>query len=296
MPVTAPADRRFRRAHLKPARKRSGFAPRRWRAAIAAIVVGLALYAGHRAIAVIAGLEVFHVDQINVRGNHRLSKGEVLAMLQSLHGRSLLSVDLAQWRRTLMGSPWIADASLRRTLPSTVDVVILERAPLGIGRIKGSLYLVDDRGSVIDDYGPNYADLDLPIIDGLSGSSYEADAQPGTESPDVYRALLARRLLDALRVRNMQGQISQIDVSDSRNAVVLLDGDPTLLRLGNERFVERLQSYHELAPALRERVPAIDYVDLRFDERVYVRPARNYTSPGRTKTAPAKSGRPTHTG
>jgi cell division septal protein FtsQ len=79
--------------------------------------------------------------------------------------------------------------------------------------------------------------------------------------------------------------------------VVLLDGDPTLIRLGNERFVERLQSYHELAPALRERVPAIDYVDLRFDERVYVRPARERQSQaGGAKRPPAKSGRPTQTG
>ena len=86
-------------------------------------------------------------------------------------------------------------------------------------------------------------------------------------------------------------QISQIDVSDARNAVVLLEGDPTLIRLGHERFVERLQSYLELAPALRERVPAIDYVDLRFDERVYVRPARGSTAPSAgAKTAPAKVG------
>ena len=71
--------------------------------------------------------------------------------------------------------------------------------------------------------------------------------------------------------------------------MVLLDGDPTLIRLGNERFVERLQSYLELAPALRERVPAIDYVDLRFDERVYVSPARERQSQaGRRKTAAGK--------
>ena len=225
---------------------------------VAAVVVGLAVYAGYRAVTIVAELEVFHVDRINVQGNHRLSNGEVLAMLQDLRGRSVLAVDLAEWRRALMSSPWVADASLRRTLPSTVEVVILERAPLGIGRINGSLYLVDDRGAVIDEYGPNYADLDLPIIDGLSSTPAEADS-------DLYRALLARRLLDALRVRNMASQISQIDVSDSRNAVVLLEGDPTLIRLGNERFVERLQSYHELAPALREQVPTIDYVDLRFD-------------------------------
>jgi cell division protein FtsQ len=296
MPVTAPADRRFRRAHIRPAHKRTGLASRGWRVAIVAGVVGLALYAGHRAIAVVTALEMFHVDQINVRGNHRLSKGEVLAMLENLRGRSVLVVDLTEWRRALLSSPWVADASLRRTLPSTIDVVILERAPLGIGRISGSLYLVDDRGAVIDDYGPNYADLDLPIIDGLSGHS-GAGAPSGEENANIYRALLARRLLDALRERNMAGQISQIDVSDSRNAVVLLEGDSTLIRLGNERFVERLQSYYELAPVLRERVPAIDYVDLRFDERVYVGPAREGRSPpGRTKRAPAKGGRPTQTG
>ena len=36
-----------------------------------------------------------------------------------------------------------------------------------------------------------------------------------------------------------------------------------------------------MAPALREQVPAIDYVDLRFDERVYVRPARSTQDAGR---------------
>ena len=148
---------------------------------------------------------------------------------------------------------------------------MLERSPLGIGRINGALYLVDDRGAVIDEYGPNYSDLDLPIIDGLS-SIGGPPSRSGEINPDVSRAMLARRLMDALRGKNMAGRISQIDVSDARNAVVLLDGDPTSLRLGNERFVERLQSYFDLAPALHERIPEIDYVDLRFDERVYVRP------------------------
>jgi cell division septal protein FtsQ len=169
-----------------------------------------------------------------------------------------------------------------------VEVTIQERSALGIGRIGGVLYLVDDRGSIIDEYGPTYADLDMPIIDGLS-------SRPGEEITDVYRAMLARRLLDALRARRMAGRISQIDVSDSGNAVVLLEGDPTLLRLGGERFVERLQSYLELSPALRERVPEIDYVDLRFDERVYVRPSKKRPA-SRARPVPAKTGRATQTG
>jgi cell division protein FtsQ len=279
MPVAAPADKRFRRAHLKPARKRSGWAAWRWRAVASAIVVVLVLYATHRALAAIAALEIFEVRRIVVHGNHRLSSGEVLAQLEGLRGQSILSVDLEEWRRGVLTSPWVADASLRRTLPSTVDVTVQERAPLGIGRINGDLYLVDDRGAVIDQYGPNYGDLDLPIIDGLSSAPDQID-------PDVTRPALVRRLLDALRARNMAGRISQIDVSDPRNAVVLLDGDPILIRLGHERFVERLQLYFELAPALRERVQDIDYVDLRFGERVYVGPLRE--GKGRRKRGEGK--------
>jgi cell division protein FtsQ len=300
MTVTAPADKRFRRAHLKPARKRAGLRLRRWRAALVAALIGTALYAGHRAVAIAADFEMFHVNEITVRGHHRLSQGEVLALLDDLRGRSIFFVDLAEWRRALLSSPWVADASLHKTLPSTVDVVIVERTALGIGRINGALYVVDDRGAIIDDYGPNYADLDLPIIDGLTGHSSESTSTGPVSrdaNADVQRALLAGRLLDALRARNMAGQISQINVSDSRNAVVLLDGDSTLIRLGDERFVERLQSYYELAPALRDRVPSIDYVDLRFDERVYVRPTRQGQRPSEgAGAAPARRGRPTQRG
>jgi hypothetical protein len=90
---------------------------------------------------------------------------------------------------------------------------------------------------------------------------------------DERRAEFAARVLDALSARrDLAERVSQIDVSDVHDAVVLLESDPALLHLGHERFAERLQAYLDLAPALRERVPDIDYVDLRFDERLYVRP------------------------
>src|SRR5262249_26675796 len=68
-------------------------------------------------------------------------------------------------------------------------------------------------------------------------------------------------------------RVSQIDVADLHNAAVILSGDPAVIQLGEDQFLPRLQSYLQLAPALRERVADIDYVDLRFDDRIYVRPA-----------------------
>ena len=263
--VAAPADRRFRRAHVKPARHR-----RTWRSFATPATVSLVV-AAILATVVLRGLAhsgVLQVNRIVVHGNERLSKGEVMAMLEGLRGESLFGADLDVWRRRLMTSPWVRDAALRRSLPSTVDVAIFERTPAGIGRVGDQMYLVDERGILIDQFGPQYADLDLPLIDGLATPSRDGSAA------DSARAELASRIITAVHAKpDLSKKLSQIDVSDVRNASVILSGDPAVIYLGDDNFVQRLQAYVDLAPALRERVPSIDYVDLRFDDRIYVRPS-----------------------
>jgi len=265
--VAAQTDRRFRRAHVKPGRKR------RWRRFVKPLLawsaVGAALgYGVYRASLVVAHAHVLVVDRILVRGNERLSNGEVQGVLNGLRGESLVWTNLDVWRRRLMASPWVRDAALRRSLPSTVEVVVSERRPIGIGRLSGEMYLVDERGVIIDRYGPQYADFDLPIIDGLSA----APAETGSMT-DESRAELAARVIAAVAAKpEIARRLSQVDVTDLHNAAVILSGDHAVLQLGEDHFLARLQSYLDLAAALRERVADIDSVDLRFDERIYVRP------------------------
>ena len=267
MPVTAPSDRRFLRARVKPGR-RQGTWRSRLRVLRGAVALLGILLAGYLAFLRLTEAPALRVSRVVVRGNERLSTSEVMSLVEGLKGQSVIRVDLDQWRSRLLRSPWVAEAAIHRYLPGTVEIQIRERHPMGIGRLKGELYLVDEVGTVIDQYGPRYADLDLPIIDGL---------QPGAAAPtaglDRERAGLAGRLLEELQRRpELARRVSQVDVSDSRDAVVILDKDTTLVHLGHEQFVERLQSYIELAPSLREQVPAIDYVDLRFGEHVFVGP------------------------
>ena len=269
MPVSAPSDKRFRRAHVTPARKtRLISRPSWWGVARLSVLLALVMYGGYRAIELVLNAEALTITRINVSGNSRLSRGEVVALLDGVRGTNMLTVDLDAWRKKLLSSPWVADAAIRRVFPGTVSVVVSERQPMGIGRINDQLYLIDDRGGIIDEFGPNYAEFDLPVIDGLA-------APPSDNGPlvDEPRAMLASRVLAALQLRpDLAKRISQIDVSDVRDAVLLLKNDTALVRVGSEQFAERLQSYLDLAPTLHERIAAIDYVDLRFDERVYVRP------------------------
>ncbi len=105
------------------------------------------------------------------------------------------------------------------------------------------------------------------------------------------RVQLASRLLRDMSSRpDLARRISQLDVSDPRNAVVIVDQETTRVRLGDERFVERLQSYVELAGEYRRRVPAIEYVDLRFGERVVVGPEPGATAAPRGQGGAAPAG------
>ena len=92
---------------------------------------------------------------------------------------------------------------------------------------------------------------------------------------DPARAELAGRVITALSARpDLAMRVSQIDVTDLHDAVVILDGNTALLRLGEREFAERVQQYLDVMPAIRERLAAVDSVDLRFDDRLYVQPVR----------------------
>jgi cell division protein FtsQ len=257
--VSAAADRRFRRSTVRPGKRRS------WRAGLrrtlllaggAAAILALAVWA----VVALTYASLFRIDRILVRGNDRLAVGEVRALLDGIDRESIFHVNLEEYRLRVLDSPWVAQATLWRVLPSTVEVRVIERVPIAIARLNRQSYLVDSTGSIIDEAGPHYREFDLPIVDGLlTGEANGTVADP-------QRVELIERLVGDLSVRDdLLRRVSQVDVSDPRNAVVLLDGEPARLYLGDREFLARLTRYEEAATAVREHLSGIDYYDLRFD-------------------------------
>ena len=187
--VAAPADRRFRRAHVKPARRR-----RSWRAMASAGAdrdrprrrrssYGAYRDVGDRRARARAGGRAHHgprqraaVERRSARGAERPARRKPASGPTSTPGAG------GCWRRRGCATPrcggrcrrrsksWCPSGSRSASAASTAD-----------------MYLVDERGVIIDQYGPQYADLDLPIIDGLSAAAG------------------ARRLADRRRARGSRG-------------------------------------------------------------------------------------------
>jgi len=212
--------------------------------------------------------DAFAVVDIRAVGNSRLSEGEVEALLAGLKGRNIVTTPLEPWRERLLSSPWVREASLRRSLPGTIEVRIVERVPMAVARSGDTLLLIDEQGALVDEFGPRYRLLDLPIVEGLM----ERDGKP--VHADQARVAVVAAALVSLREARLLDRVSQIDVSHLRNASVVLMDDPTRLYVGYEHFGERVQGYLDMKDRLARMVEEIDSVDLRFGNRVYVRPRK----------------------
>ena len=76
--------------------------------------------------------ERLRVGKVVVTGQHFLSEGEVRELLGPAVGENILGLDIAALKARLRASPWVADATVSRTLPDTLRVTIREREPLAV--------------------------------------------------------------------------------------------------------------------------------------------------------------------
>jgi cell division protein FtsQ len=117
--------------------------PRAVTAIVAVLAIGISAW-------VVATSALFDIQKIDVRGNRRLSDGEVVSLSGVRLGRNLLTVPLEKIRGSLMRSPWIASADAIRSLPSTLVLRVTERSAVAwVGDPEGYAALGGD-GVVVD--------------------------------------------------------------------------------------------------------------------------------------------------
>jgi cell division protein FtsQ len=199
------------------------------------------------------------VGRVEVRGSRFLSEGEVRELLGPAVGENILGVDIESLKARLRASPWVADATVARTLPDTLRVDIRERLPLALAELE-RLYLMDGSGTLIDLYGPRTAGFDLPIVRGLLGASADERRERAERAGALLRDL-----------GDLGAEVSEVEVERSGDLRVVLRGRGELLRMGPPSYRARLLTFLGMRDELARRCPDAEWFDLRFKDRVIVK-------------------------
>jgi cell division protein FtsQ len=203
--------------------------------------------------------ERLRVGRVEVRGSHFLSEGEVRELLGPAVGENILALDIEDLKARLRSSPWVADATVTRTLPDLVRVEIRERVPLALAEVD-RLYLMDGEGALVDVFGPRTGVFDLPIVRGLLGVD---------EASRRDRARRAGALLADLA--DLGHEVSEVFVEPSGDLRVVLRGPGEVLLFGDPPYRQRFVTFLSLRRELAEKAPDAEHFDLRFRGRIYAK-------------------------
>jgi hypothetical protein len=219
----------------------------------------VALFAAWGAYSRVIAAERLKVAHVEVRGGHFLSDAEVRDLLGPAMGENILALDIARLTARLRSSPWVAEATVARSLPDTLRVQVRERAPLALAEVE-RLYLMDGEGVLIDVYGPRTAGFDLPIVRGLGRADEDERRQRAQRAGELLRDL-----------GPLAGELSELEVDERGEVRVVLRGAGERLLLGGPPYRAKLVDYLGLREELLKRCPQAEWFDLRFQDRIVAR-------------------------
>lgn len=203
----------------------------------------------------------FVVRDVFVVGRNETPKKTLLDALAVKRGSPILAIDLEAVRQRVQALPWVRQASVRRVLPDTLVVDIVERRPLALWQHDKKFALIDEEGQVIlrDDVGP-FSELMIVVGEDAPANATALVRMLASE-PD-----LLPRVKAAVRVGGRRWNVHMAEGID----VKLPEQDP---ERAWRRLAQHQRDHHLLDKPVR-------VIDLRLEDRLVVRPADRATHGG----------------
>ena len=208
----------------------------------------------------LARLAFFRVRRIEIDGARYAPPSELVARLRVDTTWSVWT-DLPTLERRVQGHPLVADARVERHLPSTLRVVVVERAPVAMMPTASGVTVLDSAGRMLPIDPSRVGGVDVPIVGGRDTLLLRVLGALRRDAPSLFARVSEARRAGPEEVRfamspdpSIAGAVTPLTVRAS------LDVTP-------QRFADLLPVEGDLA---RRRVRATE-IDLRFRDQVIAR-------------------------
>ena len=226
------------------------------KAALAMLVVALAgggLY-------MFAASDVFELRQVVIHGNQHLSDAELMALMRVTGKENLMLLSTERLYDRLHSSAWIRRVSMRKELPHTLVVKVVESKPQALLKNRNGYVIVDDEGIELERILGRQERF-LPVIE-----TYDA-----TDTKEFREALRLATVINDVGIAKRARSVNIVGLDgDTKDLAVKIDGME--IKVGEGSYEQKLARLFDLIDEIRSRPIEVDYIDLRFANRVIVKP------------------------
>ncbi len=230
--------------------------------AVVAIVTGAAIVGGWaaRRAAVAKDDPRFTLRDIRLEGVSPSRRGALEAALAPYLGRNLLSFDLGLVRAELDRLPWIENASLAKQLPSGLVVRVHERPAVAFVVKEARLHYLSSDGQLLGVFERGQGEIDLPVVVG---------------DPSAAELVRIGGFLDELgrSHADFARRIGEIRAGDEGSLVLFDPAAGCDVIVQPETFAVSFARWLSLWPEISKRFGEIESADLRFQNRIVLKPA-----------------------
>ena len=224
--------------------------------------------------------DYFAARRMSIEGTRRLTPEQVARQARVRIGDNILAVNLALVRKRLLAHPWIAEAEVRREIPSRLIIRVKEHDALALVNI-GQKFLINHQGQIFKAWEPSDPG-NLPVISGLDVSDLTVYGRKQSSEKNRAPALSApfKAVMQVLQMGLQQGSIlpnrlvRQIKVDRQIGLTLYAFSGIKAINLGYSDYPGKYHMLANLFSYLKRQSNILDFdrIDLNNLERVVVHP------------------------
>lgn len=200
----------------------------------------------------------FSLRQVNFTGGNHLTDEELMAVSGLKKGENLLILSSKNIHVKMLGSPWVRAVSVRKELPDRLQIAVTETEPFALLDMKGRLFIVDEKGKMLEELKDSPVPF-LPVITGNPFAQKEVFAE-------------AINFAGAIKEAGLLSRKDHIEIIADKPQEMAANMDGMVVKVGTGDYGAKLARLLELEEEIRSRHIPVDYIDLRFANKVVVKP------------------------
>jgi cell division protein FtsQ len=201
------------------------------------------------------------LKQIVFVGNKHLSDSELTQIAGIKRDVSLISISNVSICKKLLSSPWIKAVKVRKELPYKLTIIVKEAEPFAILDMRDKFFLVDEEGNLLEELKGR----SVPFLPVIAGDPYK--------EKDAF--LEAIQLAKAVKKKGFMDNRESVEIIADKLNELSLVVDGLHVKIGPYDYENKLDHFLQLESFIKSEDMNIEYVDLRFKKRAYVKPVIN---------------------
>lgn len=196
------------------------------------VIIGVSIY--------VALSPLFNIKEINVTGNSKLSKEEIISLSELKTDENTFKVSKKNIKNKVKANAYIENVKIRRKLPDKVEIIVVERVATYMIPFANSYIYINNQGYMLEITSQK---AEMPAIVGISTPEEELHEGQRLISEDLVKLGEVLQIMESANANELVDLITKIDISNRQDYILTLEEEKKAIHLGDVSNLSTKMAY-----------------------------------------------------